>query len=286
MSAVPSGDTINLQLGWPSPRLFASASLLEGATEVLTSDAETAKALIYGPHIGHPPLRESIAQWLSTVYNVSTSKERICITNGASANLSNILQKFTDPLYTRRIFMVEPTYFLACPIFEDNGFGGKLKGVPEGPEGIDTEFLRKELENAEAIAKAEGNNSPTLKDGKTYLKVYKYVIYTVPTFANPSGKTMSRKLREDLVKLARDFDALIVSDDVYDFLSWPVEPAATEDAPSSVPLRLVDIDYAMEGCSKFGNTASNGSFSKLIGPGIRVGWTDGTPAFALELSEV
>ncbi|KAJ4295098.1 Valine--pyruvate aminotransferase [Kalmusia sp. IMI 367209] len=287
MSVVPSGDTINLQLGWPSPRLFAGASLLQGATEVLNSESETAKALIYGPHIGHPPLRESVAQWLSTVYNVHTSRERICITNGASANLSNILLKFTDPLYTRCIFMVEPTYFLACPIFEDNGFRGKLRGVPEGAEGIDIDFLRKELQTVEAAAKAEGNKAPTLKIGQTYAKVYKYVIYTVPTFANPSGKTMGLELRKGLVKLAREHDALVVSDDVYDFLSWPADPdAGGQNASNTIPPRLVDIDHAMDGCDEFGNTASNGSFSKLIGPGIRVGWTDSTPAFAHELSEV
>ncbi|KAF2448075.1 aminotransferase, partial [Karstenula rhodostoma CBS 690.94] len=286
MSAVPSGDVINLQLGWPSPHLFAGASLLQGATEVLSSEAELAKALIYGPHIGHPPLRESIAQWLSEVYNVATSKNRICITNGASANLSNILQKFTDPIYTRCIFMVEPTYFLACPIFEDNGFRGKLKGVPESAEGVDIEFLRKALQASEAVAVAEKNNSPNLKAGKTYLRVYKYVIYVVPTFANPSGKTMSLDLRKQLVSLAREFDALIVSDDVYDFLSWPVDPMVACHASGSIPPRLVDIDSAMQGYSEFGNTASNGSFSKLIGPGVRVGWTDCSPAFAIELSEV
>ncbi|KAJ4345942.1 Valine--pyruvate aminotransferase [Didymosphaeria variabile] len=273
-------------LGWPSPRLFAGASLLQGATEVLTSEAETAKALIYGPHIGHPPLRESIAQWLSKTYNVATNMDRICITNGASANLSNILQKFTDPIYTRQVFMVEPTYFLACPIFEDNGFRGKLKGVPESADGIDIAFLRDALQATEAVAVAEQNMTPKLKSGKTYVKVYKYVIYVVPTFANPSGKTMNLESRKKLVALAREFDALIVSDDVYDFLSWSVDPTATDHVSGSVPLRLVDVDSAMEGYSEFGNTASNGSFSKLIGPGVRVGWTDGSPAFAVELSEV
>ncbi|KAI1849650.1 hypothetical protein JX266_004599 [Neoarthrinium moseri] len=286
ISEIPARALINLQLGWPSPRLFAKEGLLRGAQEVLTSDKESAAALIYGPHAGHPPLRESIAEWLSSVYTSGqpTTKERICVTNGASGNLANVLLKFSDPIYTRKIFMVEPTYFLACPIFEDNGFQGRLRGVPEDDkEGLDLEFLRRELEAAEAVA---AETSPTIKTGRTYPKVYKYFIYLVPTFSNPSGKTLSLSMRQDLVALARQYDALIVSDDVYDFLQWPEDSSAPHDSVSQVPPRLVDIDRAMPGYTKWGNTLSNGSFSKVIGPGVRVGWADCSPAMVLELAEV
>ncbi|KAF4121454.1 Aspartate/methionine/tyrosine aminotransferase [Geosmithia morbida] len=282
---------INLQLGWPSPRLFSSESLLHGAQEVLTSETETCAALVYGPHIGHPPLRRSIAGWLSSVYSRPVNFDRLCITNGASGNLSNVLQKFTDPLYTRRIFMVEPTYFLACPIFEDNGFQGKLRGVPEQDDGgLDIEFLRRELavaEDAACEAARYGGiaDAPARKVGKAYSKIYKYIIYVVPTFSNPGGNCMSVQKRKDLVCLARDYDALIVSDDVYDFLSWP-ERSEETDQMSSVPPRLVDIDRGLDGYGKWGNTLSNGSFSKIIGPGVRVGWADCAPALAVELAEI
>lgn len=296
MVTIPAGSSaktlINLQLGWPSPRLFAANILLDGANEVLKSESATAAALIYGPHVGHPPLRESVAEWLSSVYSTSVGQERICISNGASANLANILLKFTDPLYTRKIFMVEPTYFLACPIFEDNGFQGKLRGVPEdNEEGLDIEFLRRELEIAELAAKdafkEKGiSDVPILKTGSCYPKIFKYIIYIVPTFANPSGKTLSVPMRKRLVNLAREYDALVVSDDVYDFLSWPEDASAPDNAVAAIPPRLVDIDREMPGCSEFGNTLSNGSFSKIIGPGIRVGWAEGTPSFVTELGNV
>jgi DNA-binding transcriptional MocR family regulator len=284
----PVKTLINLQLGWPSPRLFAASSLLDGANEILSSKSETASALIYGPHIGHPPLRQSVADWLSSVYSTSVTSDRICINNGASANLANILLKFTDPLYTRKIFMVEPTYFLACPIFEDNGFQGKMRGVPEDEEGLDIGFLQKALEAAESQV-ARGNSTPDipiLKTGKTYPKIYKYIIYIVPTFSNPSAKTLSLRRRKELVILAREYDALVISDDVYDFLSWPEDPSSPVDAVAAISPRLVDIDYELPGSTEYGNTLSNGSFSKVIGPGIRVGWADGTPAFVKELSEV
>ncbi|KZL80077.1 aminotransferase [Colletotrichum incanum] len=283
---------INLQLGWPSPRLFAASGLLDGATQVLTSESETTSALIYGPHVGHPPFRRSVAEWLSSVYSTEIDQERISINNGASGNLANILLKFTDPLYTRKVFMVEPTYFLACPIFEDNGFQGKLRGIPEdNVEGIDMGFLRRELAKAEVEAietfrKADRADKPTMKVGKTYPKIYKYVIYLVPTFSNPSGKTLSIQMRKDLVALAREYDALIVSDDVYDFLSWRDDSSIQDSTVAAVPPRLVDVDRNMPGYSTWGNTLSNGSFSKVIGPGVRVGWADSAPAFAKELAEV
>uniref|UniRef100_L2FZU1 Aminotransferase n=1 Tax=Colletotrichum fructicola (strain Nara gc5) TaxID=1213859 RepID=L2FZU1_COLFN len=266
-TAVKPTSLINLQLGWPSPRLFAASGLLEGANQVLSSDTETAAALVYGPHVGHPPLRKSVAEWLSSVYGTPADLDRISISNGASGNLANVLLKFTDPLYTRKIFMVEPTYFLACPIFEDNGFQGKLKGVPEdNEEGLDIAFLRRELEVAEAQALEKANvsgelDAPTIKTGKTYPRIYKYVIYLVPTFSNPSAKTLSLQMRRDLVSLAREYDALVISDDVYDFLSWPEDPAAPVDAVATPA-------------------------SPLIGPGVRVGWAESTPAFAKELGEV
>ena len=188
--------------------------------------------------------------------------------------------------------MVEPTYFLACPIFEDNGFQGKLKGVPEDKEeGLDIEFLRRELKAAELIAVKEARvsgtpDAPTFKIGKTYTRIYKYIIYIVPTFSNPSSKTLSLRMRKELVILARDYDALLISDDVYDFLSWPEDPAAPHSAVAAIPPRLVDIDREMLGYSEFGNTLSNGSFSKVIGPGVRVGWAECTTSFAKELAEV
>ena len=114
-------------------------------------------------------------------------------------------------------------------------------------------------------------------------KIYKHVIYCVPSFSNPSGKTMPRARREELVRVARRFDALVVADDVYDFLSWGT---ALGSQNSTLP-RLVDIDRVLDGGphDRFGNVLSNGSFSKLIGPGCRVGWAEGTPSFIHGLSE-
>jgi DNA-binding transcriptional MocR family regulator len=89
--------------------------------------------------------------------------------------------------------------------------------------------------------------------------------------------TMTMTCREQLVRLARRYNALIISDDVYDFLNW---------GPTPSPPRLVDIDAGLDGgpATPFGNTVSNGSFSKMLGPGLRTGWAEGTAAFIYGLS--
>lgn len=296
---LPSGNQINLQLGWPSLWLFPAAELNAGADAVFTNASEASAALIYGPNRGHAPLRKQVARWLSDSYYRNPQaipEERLCIAGGASQNLSNILLRFTDPCYTRRIWMVEPTYFLACPVFEDCGFAGKLRGVPEDDEGIDLEFLRAGLAEAEAEAEEEAKGQSEddnasrrkTKANSGYEKIYKHVIYVVPTFSNPSGKTMSLQHRHDLVRLAIQYDALIVSDDVYDLLYWPADKGSTPvnvaKRQTPPPPRLVDINRTIDPESKWGNTVSNGSFSKLIAPGTRVSWSEATPAFSAWLA--
>ncbi|KIV98850.1 uncharacterized protein PV09_09421 [Verruconis gallopava] len=289
-SLLPQGDEINLQLGWPSPQLFPAAELNNASESVLTNPEIASQSLIYGPNRGYLPLRSHVAQWLGKTYYHDKSgvdEDRVCIAGGASQNLANILLRFTDSSYTRNIWMVEPTYFLACPIFEDCGFVGKLRGVPEDEEGIDISFLRDSLARVEGErAQLNGHDAPRVKTAVAgYEKIYKHVIYCVPTFSNPSGKTMSLRRRYELVNLAIEYDALVVSDDVYDFLWWPEKkslyPCHTK---VRLPPRLVDVNREIDPDSKWGNTVSNGSFSKIVAPGVRVSWAEATPAFATWLA--
>src|SRR5271155_4619618 len=102
--------------------------------------------------------------------------------------------------------------------------------------------------------------------------MYKHVIYAVPTFANPSGRIMSLGRRRQLVRLARQYDALIIADDVYDMLQWPASAENHDSFAERACLpRIVDIDRYLDGgpADAFGNAVSNGSFSKIIGPGCR-----------------
>lgn len=104
--------------------------------------------------------------------------------------------------------------------------------------------------------------------------------------------------RKALVRCARKYDALIITDDVYDHLQWRTNDSALDASVTSSPLqsalmpRLVDVDATLEGgfdrlgADGFGNTMSNGSFSKIVGPGVRCGWAEGSPKLVFGVSQV
>jgi DNA-binding transcriptional MocR family regulator len=144
-----SSAPINLLRGWPSPTLLP-ISQFRGAAQTTLSDPSVAiSSLLYGPDAGYGPLRTEVSRWLSSFYGCPDDADRICITGGASQNLACILQVFTDPAITQRVWMAAPCYFLACRIFEDAGFAGRLRAVPEDREGVDMTYLEREISKVE-----------------------------------------------------------------------------------------------------------------------------------------
>ena len=300
----PRRQLINLLKGSPSTSLLPTTLLAQASSAVFTNVKEAFPALCYGPDSGHEALRIAIAQWLTTFYtpnkqftvgNLTSSVSaidpaRICITGGASQNLACMLQVFTDPLYTRGIWCISPMYFLAGRIFGDNGFNEEaFHAVPEDDEGLDTSILEKGLQRDEDLLRSltTDQQSQRAKPLRPWNKFFRRVIYAVPTFSNPSSRTMSVKRRIQLVQLARRFDALVITDDVYDQLQWYSDPNIAAKTPdlASQP-RVVDVDRFLDGgASEFGNAVSNGSFSKIVGPGVRTGWAEGTKAFVYGLSQ-
>ena len=104
---------------------------------------------------------------------------------------------------------------------------------------------------------------------------------------------MSLRRRQELVQIAREYDACIITDDVYDLLQWPADLSDPRSTIEHARLpRIVDLDRSMDGGTEragadgFGNAVSNGSFSKIAGPGCRTGWAEGTKKFAWGVSQV
>lgn len=155
-------EQVDLSRGWPNPALLPTTALAEASAKVLATPAIWTPALMYGPDEGYQPLREHIARWLTTFYQPRDriTPERICITGGASQNVACILQVFTDPVYTRNVWMVAPAYHLSFRIFDDSGFTGRLRAVPQRDAGLDLAYLQQELLIAEERARRENNNAP------------------------------------------------------------------------------------------------------------------------------
>lgn len=316
-----SKPAINLLRGWPNGSLLPVDLIKEAANAALSDPSIAYSGLVYGPDEGYQPAREEIAKWLTAFYKPSKAIEadRICINGGASQSLGCMLNVYTDPEYTRHVWLVAPAYMLVFRIFEDAGFGSRMRAVPEDEDGIDIAYLRKEIEKSEEKARSEGNTSPRYKPDRERAKVYKHVVYCVPTFSNPSSRTMTLQRRRELVRLARDFDVLLVGDDVYDFLQWPADVSQGQVSSAKLATmkashlpRLVDIDRELDGgadrkgADGFGNVMSNATFSKLAGPGkrsispstkayffgltllskgLRSGWIEGTAKFSYGVSQ-
>jgi DNA-binding transcriptional MocR family regulator len=136
------------------------------------------------------------------------------ITGGASAGLNIALQKVTWPGYTRRVFMVAPTYYLAAGSFIgisctsavmtlDCGYSKRFTGIPEDEEGLDIAILKSEIEKYE---EEEETERPSWQKW-----TYRYVFYGVPTFSNPTGSVMSLARREELVDVSLSPPCLTVA---------------------------------------------------------------------------
>ena len=221
----PAG-TINFGLGQPSADLLP-LELMRRASEEYFKEAHP-NELNYGDLPGDPRFLEALAGYLSTGYGVEASADELFVTSGSSQGLDLIATIFAKPGDT--IFVEEPSFFLAFQIFRDHGL--HVIGIPTDEDGLDLEHLQVELKK----------HQPTF-------------VYTIPTYQNPSGQSLSAGRRRKLVELSRQHDFLIVADEVYQLLSYSGEP------PPALGT-MIESDTVI----------SLGSFSKILAPGLRLGW--------------
>ncbi|ODV78868.1 PLP-dependent transferase [Suhomyces tanzawaensis NRRL Y-17324] len=282
---------INFFKGHPTRPLLPTKQIAAAYQRVLLdsdylsydNDPLNQHPLTYGTDPGNFDVRTAIASWNNRVFNTDkSSAQNINLTGGASYGIANILASTTSPEVTRRAFVVSPTYFLINSTFVDVGLGDKLTAVRETPGAhyeIDLQHLEQQLERySQGLELGAGEINIVSDPLRPARKLYRFVIYLVPTFSNPGGLTYSVATRQRLLELARRYDMLIISDDVYELLDY---------SGASHPLpRFNYLDIATLPAHKtFGNTISNATFSKIIAPGLRVGWQEtATPLLVEQLA--
>ncbi|ASJ15530.1 aminotransferase-like domain-containing protein [Thermococcus radiotolerans] len=238
LKLVEAGDVISLAGGLPAPETFPVETIKEIAAEILTHHAD--KALQYGTTKGFTPLRLALADWMEKRYGIPTSKVEIMMVAGSQQALDLIGRVFINP---GDIVVVEgPTYLAALNAFKY--YDPEFLSIPMDDNGMMVDLLEEKLRKLNA----EG-------------KKVKFV-YTVSTFQNPMGVTMSLDRRKRLIELAREYDFLIVEDSPYSELRYSGEPIP--------PIKHFDDE---------GRVMYLGTFSKILSPGMRLGWIAAHPHF-------
>jgi DNA-binding transcriptional MocR family regulator len=233
---IPPG-MIDLGIGQPGMSLLPLASLAQAATHCLTQS--NPYILAYGAEQGNGYFRNVLAEFLTEDYQFSVDPDHLFITTGASQGLDFICRLFTQSGDT--VFVEKPTYSLALKILADHRLN--VVGIPMDEDGLIIGALEEKLTQERPV-----------------------FFYTIPTFQNPTSRTLSETRRKELVRLSRDFRFLIVADEVYHLLSYadtPPPPMAKYTASETV--------------------FSLGSFSKILAPGLRLGWIQTHPGLMHQL---
>ncbi|KAJ3049923.1 hypothetical protein HK097_009097, partial [Rhizophlyctis rosea] len=246
---------IRFEFGAPHPSLLPKDLLVQATLERLGRD-DAARALQYGPVLGDLEYREELAKFLTREYNGGpVSVENLATTNGASQSFFNIITWFASK--DTKILIENPTYFLAIRMLQDHQIPTKnLIPIPTDSSGLSISHL------SQTLSTLQTTTPPPSSQTIHGLKRFPYILYCVATYSNPRGTTLPDDRRRKLVELAKQYDVLVVSDDVYQTLYF--------DEGKKPPARLSAYDD-LEG---FGNVVSNGSFSKILAPGMRLGWVE------------
>lgn len=213
--------------GLPAPELFDAAGLSEAFAAVLDSTS-AGRSLQYSTTEGDPELRRRVADRL-TVRGLPTDPEEILITSGSQQALTLIATVFLEP--GDRVLVEDPSYLAALQAFQLAG--AVLIPVPCDDEGLDPE----------AVERLVAEHQPKL-------------LYTVPTFHNPTGRTLSLERRIALAAVLERTELWTIEDDPYGELRYAGDPV-----PS-----LASLPGAAE------RTLALSTLSKVAAPGLRIGW--------------
>nr|CAD7430154.1 unnamed protein product [Timema monikensis] len=256
-------DVVNLSAGAPGPDLLKRCIplFMQATVHRMEKEQEHAYLFQYGITSGLWEYREQLSQFLTKRYSEQVNRADLVLTCGAAHGLVLIIDTFLPR--NAVIFVEDVTYMIALEAFRQFP-SMKVVPVPQTSEGVDTEALN-------IIASEEkSKGSWELTENKLFWAIF----YTIPIFHNPTGLTMSQNCCESLVRVARKLDLAVVRDDVYNLLYY-----GDSDSP---PRRLFSYDRGTEGF-RGGHVISNGTFSKIMAPGVRVGWLEVAPRLALVL---
>jgi DNA-binding transcriptional MocR family regulator len=213
-------DQISFARGIPAPECLPVEELAECARAAIERDGRT--ILSYGAGAGYEPLRE----WIGERHGASAS--RVLLSNGSLQGFGFLARHFADG---RRVLLEAPTYDRPLNILDS--LGADITAIRQTEEGIDLDALAAELGCGPRPA----------------------LLYVIPTFQNPSGRTLGEDGRRGLIELAVGHELLVLEDDPYGLVRFE----------GTAPPTL----HELEGGER---VIYSSSFSKIVAPGVRVGY--------------
>jgi 2-aminoadipate transaminase len=218
-------------IAYPDPSSIPTEALAQCIAQAL---AEEGKDLAVYPHEqGYPPLREYVTMKLARDRGIETSSDNVFLADGSSQPNHMLIEALVDP---GDVVLTED-FVYSGTLRTLSRFRADVRGIACDDDGM----LPNALDYAIAAATADGKH-PKL-------------IYTIPTFQNPQGLTMSLERRQAMLDIASRHGIAIIEDDCYVDLRY-----SGENVPSIMSL---DND---------GIVNYVGSFSKITGPGMRIGY--------------
>ena len=227
-------EIISLAGGNPAAELFPGEELSKIAGKILMT--QPTLALQYGTTDGYPKMRDCARERAAKVNSVHED-DAILIMTGANQGIDLTAKALINK--GDKIIVESPSFIGSLNAFRT--YETELIGVKVEDDGMSMEELEKALKNNDSVK----------------------LIYTIPTFQNPTGVTMSLEKRKKMLELASKYDVLILEDNPYGDLRF-----SGEDVPT---IKSLDTE---------GRVVYAGSFSKILSPGMRLGYIVAPSALA------
>ncbi len=248
LKLIQNPEIISLAGGLPAPELFPVDRFKDACRIVL--EKHPVAALQYGATEGYAPLREMIASNVRR-YGIEATADNVLITAGSQQALDLVAKLLINE--GDAVLIEAPSYLGALQAF--TVFGAEYVSVPIDEQGIRTDLM------AEAF-----------QCGPKFM-------YLLPNFQNPGGVTMSLARRREVVRLSNQHGIPIIEDDPYGQLRYSGDHVT--------PLFVLDREnHRADEHYHFGNVIYMSTFSKLLAPGLRLGWIVAPPDVISKLVQI
>jgi 2-aminoadipate transaminase len=212
---------ISFARGIPAPECLPVEELADCAKAAIERDGNA--VLSYGPGGGYGPLRE----WIAARHGVEPG--RVVVTSGSLQGFVFLAEQLVQP--GARVLVEAPTYDRPIKILRR--LGANIVGLPMDDDGLEPDALEQALASGPKPA----------------------FLYTIATFQNPSGRTLTEERRRRVVEIAREHELFVLEDDPYGLVRYDGDPLPT----------LFELEGGV-------NVTYASSFSKTVAPGVRVGY--------------